>query len=235
MGTIDSLRATQIMETVLTKVSEEQAKVLILDIAGVPVVDTKVADHLLKTTAAVRLLGAKTILTGISAQVARTIIQLGVDISSMETQSRLQDGIELALSMVGKAITAKGAQVARGSIPILRVGDTLLATVHVDLRDDVAEAFQEDVLTELEKRRAAGLLIDVSGLDMVDTYVARILSDTGRMARLMGADTVIVGIRPDVAATLIRMGYAMDGVLTAMNVDDGMATLAARAAERKRG
>ncbi len=70
---------------------------------------------------------------------------------------------------------------------------------------------------------------------MVDTYVARILSDTGRMARLMGADTVIVGIRPDVAATLIRMGYAMDGVLTAMNVDDGMATLAARAAERKRG
>jgi rsbT antagonist protein RsbS len=125
--------------------------------------------------------------------------------------------------------------VARGSIPILRVGNTLLATVHVDLRDDVAEAFQEDVLTELEKRRAAGLLIDVSGLDMVDTYVARILSDTGRMARLMGADTVIVGMRPDVAATLIRMGYAMDGVLTAMNVDDGMETLAARAAERKRG
>jgi len=125
--------------------------------------------------------------------------------------------------------------VARGSIPILRVGDTLLATVHVDLRDDVAEAFQEDVLTELEKRRAAGLVIDVSGLDTVDTYVARILADTGRMARLMGADTVIVGMRPDVAATLIRMGYAMDGVLTAMNVDDGMANLAARAAERKRG
>ena len=124
---------------------------------------------------------------------------------------------------------------ARGSIPILRVGDTLLATVHVDLRDDVAEAFQEDVLTELEKRRAAGLVIDVSGLDTVDTYVARILADTGRMARLMGADTVIVGMRPDVAATLIRMGYAMDGVLTAMNVDDGMANLAARAAERKRG
>jgi len=124
---------------------------------------------------------------------------------------------------------------ARGSIPILRVGDTLLATVHVDLRDDVAEAFQEDVLAELEKRRAAGLVIDVSGLDMVDTYVARILADTGRMARLMGADTVIVGMRPDVAATLIRMGYAMDGVLTAMNVDDGMETLAGRAAERKRG
>lgn len=124
---------------------------------------------------------------------------------------------------------------ARGAIPILRIGETLLATVHVDLRDDVAEAFQEDVLVELERRRAAGLLIDVSGLDTVDTYVARILAETGRMAKLMGADTVIVGIRPDVAATLIRMGYMMDGVLTALNVDDGLEALAARAAERKRG
>ena len=107
VGTVDSARAHQIMETVLLRVTEDQAKVLILDIAGVPVVDTKVADHLLKTTAAVRLVGAKTILTGISAQVARTIIQLGVDISSMDTQSRLSDGIELALSLVGKAITTK--------------------------------------------------------------------------------------------------------------------------------
>jgi rsbT co-antagonist protein RsbR len=109
VGTIDSARAHQIMETVLLRVTEDQAKVLILDIAGVPVVDTKVADHLLKTTAAVRLVGAKTILTGISAQVARTIIQLGVDISAMDTQSRLSDGIEVALSLIGKSVTAKGA------------------------------------------------------------------------------------------------------------------------------
>jgi rsbT co-antagonist protein RsbR len=107
VGTVDSARAHQIMETVLIRVTEDQAKVLILDIAGVPVVDTKVADHLLKTTAAVRLVGAKTILTGISAQVARTIVQLGVDISAMDTQSRLSDGIEVALSLIGKAITAK--------------------------------------------------------------------------------------------------------------------------------
>jgi rsbT co-antagonist protein RsbR len=109
IGTVDSARAHQIMETVLLKVTEEQAKVLILDIAGVPVVDTQVAQHLLQTTAAVKLVGARTVLTGISAQVARTIIQLGVDISSMDTLSRLQDGIELALSIVGKAIAPKGA------------------------------------------------------------------------------------------------------------------------------
>ena len=123
--------------------------------------------------------------------------------------------------------------VAKGSIPILRVGPNLLVTVHIDLHDVVAEAFQEDVLTELEKRRAPGLVIDISGLDIVDTYVARILSETGRMARLMGTETVVVGMRPDVAATLIRMGYAMEGVNTALNVDDGIETLAGIAAGKK--
>jgi rsbT antagonist protein RsbS len=122
---------------------------------------------------------------------------------------------------------------ARGAIPILRVGQNLLATIHIELRDAVADAFQEDILTELERRRAAGLIIDLSGIDVVDTYVARILAETGRMAKLMGTDTVLVGIRPDIAATLIRMGYAMDGVLTALNVDDGLETLASLASAKR--
>jgi rsbT co-antagonist protein RsbR len=107
VGAIDSLRAQQIMDTVLLRIVEEKAKAIIIDIAGVPVVDTKVADNLVKTTASVRLLGAQTILTGISAQVARTIVQLGVDVSTMHTRSRLQDGIELALGLVDKAISDK--------------------------------------------------------------------------------------------------------------------------------
>jgi rsbT antagonist protein RsbS len=115
----------------------------------------------------------------------------------------------------------------RGAIPILRVGSTLLATVHVELRDAVAEAFQEDVLSAIEKTGAAGLVIDISGLDMVDSYVARVLADTGRMAKLMGTASVLVGMRPEVAATLVRMGYAMDGVATALDVDEGLALLAA--------
>lgn len=104
VGTVDSHRAEQIMEQLLIRVVEEQARAVIIDIAGVPVVDTRVADHLIKTTAAVRLLGAETILTGISAHVARTIIQLGVDISAMHTLTRLADGIELALSLIGREI-----------------------------------------------------------------------------------------------------------------------------------
>jgi rsbT co-antagonist protein RsbR len=109
VGTVDTHRAEQIMQTLLTRVVEEQAKALIIDIAGAPVVDTKVADHLLKTTEAVRLLGATTILTGISAEVARTIVTLDVDISAMHTRAKLADGIEVALDLVGKVIAERQA------------------------------------------------------------------------------------------------------------------------------
>lgn len=116
----------------------------------------------------------------------------------------------------------------KGMIPILRLGTTLLATIQDELRDHVAQAFQEDVLAQLERRGTTGLVIDISALEVVDTYVARVLAETGRMARLMGADTVLVGMRPEVAATLIRMGYSMDGVRTALNLEEGLALLTRR-------
>lgn len=109
IGTIDSARAQGIMETVLKRVSDAEAQVMIIDIAGVAVVDTQVADHLLRAYAAVRLLGAATILTGISPQIARTIVDLGVDISAMHTRSRLADGIELALHLTGRELRTGGS------------------------------------------------------------------------------------------------------------------------------
>ena len=115
--------------------------------------------------------------------------------------------------------------IGAGAIPILRVGSNLLVTVQTELHDAVAEAFQQDLLRAIEKTGATGLLIDISGLDIVDSYVARVLADTGKMARLMGTDTVVVGMRPEVAATLVRMGYTMEGVRTALNVDEGIALL----------
>lgn len=115
----------------------------------------------------------------------------------------------------------------RGQIPILRVGSNLLTTIHVELNDSVAEAFQQDVLLAIERTSARGLVIDISSLEEVDTYVARVLADTGQMAALMGTRTVLVGMRPEVAATLVRMGYMMGGVETALNVDAGLARLLA--------
>jgi rsbT antagonist protein RsbS len=124
--------------------------------------------------------------------------------------------------------------VISGTIPILRIGPTLLATVSVELRDAVADTFQADVLTSIERSGATGLVVDISGLEIVDSYVARILAETGRMARLMGTDTVIVGMRPEVAATLVRMGYAMEGVQTALDLDDGLELLGHVLPKKKR-
>lgn len=119
-----------------------------------------------------------------------------------------------------------------GPIPILRVGPNLLTTIHVELTDSIAEAFQQDVLRAIERTGAGGLVIDISVLEEVDTYVARVLADTGRMAALMGTRSVLVGMRPEVAATLVRMGYTMEGVETALDVDRGIARLASPREDR---
>src|ERR1051325_10954978 len=95
-----------------------------------------------------------------------------------------------------------------GPIPILKIGSTLLATIQIELHDTVVDAFQGDVLEEIERTAAAGLIIDISALETVDSYVARMLANTAKMAKLMGTETVIVGMRPAVAATLVRMGYS---------------------------
>lgn len=112
----------------------------------------------------------------------------------------------------------------RPVIPILRVRGHLLVSVQAELGDDVVEQFQNDVLSAIEQDRGrdGGLLVDISGLEVVDTYVARVLADTAAMARLMGRHTVVCGMRPEVAATLVQMGYMLEGVETALDVDDGL-------------
>jgi rsbT co-antagonist protein RsbR len=104
VGTIDSRRAGQVMETLLEGISEHQADVVIMDITGVPVVDTSVANYLLQASRAARLLGAQVVLVGISAEVAQTITQLGADLSDIMTRANMQEGIAYALGLQGLAI-----------------------------------------------------------------------------------------------------------------------------------
>ena len=111
------------------------------------------------------------------------------------------------------------------SIPILKIGTTLLASVQVELKDTVIDAFQHDLLSMIERVGTTGLIIDISALHTVDSYVARKLADTSKMARLMGTTTVLVGIRPEVAATLVRMGYRLSGVITALSLEEGLEML----------
>lgn len=113
------------------------------------------------------------------------------------------------------------------SIPILKLRGHLLVSVQTELGDAVVEAFQRDVLCAIERERDrhGGLILDISGLEIVDTYVARVLAETAAMARLMGRETVVCGMRPEVAATLVQMGYLLTDVLTALDLDDGLERL----------
>jgi rsbT antagonist protein RsbS len=115
-----------------------------------------------------------------------------------------------------------------GPIPILKLGATLLATIQIELHDTVVDAFQNDVLEEIERTAARGLIVDISALETVDSYVARMLANTAKMAKLMGTETVIVGMRPAVAATLVRMGYLMEGIQTALSLEEGLELQASR-------
>jgi rsbT antagonist protein RsbS len=116
-------------------------------------------------------------------------------------------------------------------VPILQIQGMLIAALQGELSDDIAERFQRDVLQRIERSGSHGLVLEVSSLEVVDTYVARALADTAQMARLMGTQTVIAGMRPEFAATLVQMGYQLDGIEAALNVDHGLELLHARLRE----
>jgi rsbT antagonist protein RsbS len=116
-------------------------------------------------------------------------------------------------------------------IPILRIGDFLLATIQVDMHDQLALQLQEDLTSAIERHSAKGVLIDISALEMVDSFIGRMISDISNMGRILDARTVLVGMQPAVAITLVELGLSLPGVATALNVDRGMAMLRAMLAD----
>ena len=110
-------------------------------------------------------------------------------------------------------------------IPILKVEDTLMVSIQVELHDQQALDLQEDILSEIDRTQAKGLLIDVTALEVVDSFLGRLISDTAAMARMMGTQTVLVGLRPAVAITLVELGLDLPGVQTALNVERGLALI----------
>jgi rsbT antagonist protein RsbS len=118
-------------------------------------------------------------------------------------------------------MAANGAQ----RIPILKVGRVLVVPVQVDMDDQTVMELQERILSELERTGAGGVLIDISMLEMVDSFIGRMLSDIAAMARIMDARTVVVGIQPAVAITLVELGLELRGVDTVLNVDEGIKLL----------
>ena len=110
-------------------------------------------------------------------------------------------------------------------IPILRMGDLLLVTIQVDMHDRLAMTLQDDLTERIVSDGAKGVLIDISALDLVDSFIGRMISNTAAMARVLDARTVVVGMQPAVAITLVELGLTLHGVQTALNVEKGMALL----------
>jgi len=110
-------------------------------------------------------------------------------------------------------------------VPILRIRDILLTSIQMDLTDKDALDFQDDVLNMIRSTDAAGIVIDITALDVVDSFMARTLNETARMVRILGAEVVICGMQPSVALTLVEMGRELMGVKTALNLDQGLEML----------
>lgn len=113
-------------------------------------------------------------------------------------------------------------------IPILRMGDFLLVTIQVDMHDELAMTLQDDLSERISKTSARGVLIDISALDMVDSFIGRMIGTISGLSRIMDAQTVVVGMQPAVAITLVELGLTLPGVITALNVERGMKLLRER-------
>ncbi len=110
-------------------------------------------------------------------------------------------------------------------IPILRMGEFLLVTIQVDMHDQLALKLQDELTATIQKFASKGVLIDISTLEMVDSFIGRMVADISGMSRILGAETILVGMQPAVAITLVELGLSLPGVATALNVERGMALL----------
>jgi rsbT antagonist protein RsbS len=117
-------------------------------------------------------------------------------------------------------------------IPILKMGRFLLVTIQVDMHDRLAMTLQDDLTSMIAKISARGVLIDISALEMVDSFIGRVLGNIASMSRILDAETVVVGMRPAVAITLVELGLSLPGVRTALNVEKGMELLRKSLAEQ---
>ena len=233
IGTLDSARTQVVMQNLLEAIVQTRSDFAIIDITGVPTVDTLVAQHLLKTVAAARLMGADCLISGIRPQIAQTIVHLGVDLSDVTTKATLADAFELALRRSGHRVVREAAAAPpaprRGkrwnAYRFCKMGEFLLVTIQVDMHDRLALTLQDDLTTQIVRHQAHGVLIDISALEIVDSFIGRMLASIASMSRLLDAETVVVGMQPAVAITLVELGLPMRGIRTALDVEKGMIAL----------
>ncbi len=217
------------METLLERLVATGSSIAVIDITGVPTVDTLVAQHLLKTVAAAQLDGCRLHhqrhppADRADHRAPRHRSVGGRD--QGQSVGRLCPGIEAAGTDGGHPSPPPREDKPVDRVPILRLGDCLLVTVQVDMHDELAMTLQDDLTNKIVATKARGVLIDISALEMVDSFIGRMLGNIAAMSRILDAQTVVVGMQPAVAITLVELGLSLPGIRTALNVDAGLALL----------
>jgi rsbT antagonist protein RsbS len=225
VGTLDSGRTQLVTEQLLEALVETSSGYAIIDITGVPAVDTQVAQHLLKTVMAARLMGAQCIISGIRPQIAQTIATLGIEFGDHhQGQPGRRPRPHPARPRLRRVETPRRVM---ERVPILKLGDILLVSIQIDLEDQTALALQQDLSERIVATGARGVIIDISSLEIVDSFIGRMMSTVASASRVLDARTILVGMRPAVAITLVELGLSLPGVETALDVERALARLGA--------
>ena len=179
------------------------------------------------------------IITGLSPEIAQTLVTLGVDLSKVNAVGDLQGGIEeaerlLGYAVIGGGVGDRGREPAIVAVPILKQGPFLIASIQSALTDTDVLQLRDDVMAQVTRHRSRGIIVDVTALDVMDSFVSRSLRGIAMMTRLRGAETVIVGIQPEVAFAMVQLGMSFEDVQTALDLEEGLALLQSPQGARRR-
>ncbi len=241
IGVLDSQRARQLTEQLLRAIRANRAKVVVIDITGVPTIDSTVANHLVQTVDASGSDGRE-------RHHHRPVVGHRAD-ARHDRAGPVEDergrrpagwhrrgGTPAGLRSDPHRRAEPGEQVARTPampVPILKQGTILIATVQAALSDSDTERLQHDLMEQVSRFRAHGIIVDVTAIDVMDSFAARSLRTIAHMTRLRGADTVIVGLQPEVAFAMVQLGLAFDDMHTALDLEEGLALLNRALGSRK--
>ena len=233
IGTLDSARSQVVMERLLQALVDTGSPYAILDITGVPAVDTQVAQHILKTVVAAQLMGARVHhlrhppADRADDRVARHRVRRDRHEGEPVRRAAVRPARQRRPDRPPSADLGAVGGARMDRVPVLTLGDVLLVSIQVDLEDQLAIRLQEDLAERIVTTGAHGVIIDITALDIVDSFVGRMLATIAAVSKVLDAETVVVGMRPAVAITLVELGLPLRGIRTALNVELGLRMLRA--------
>ena len=219
IGVLDSQRARQLMEQLLA-IRNNRAKVVVVDITGVATIDLTVANHLFHTVEASRLMGASVIVTGLSSKIAQTLVDLDVDLSMIRTAGDLQGGLEEAERVMGYSRRSRSPWRRNKPLSVLisRQGDYLIASVVSDLSDSQVVALRAELVDRVGELASRGSSsTSAAGRHRL---VRGPVTSFHVPPRLRGAETVVVGIQPEVAIAMVQFDLDLDPIHSALDIDE---------------